>query len=232
LSEFQELYEADEFYAWLGLSSPLMYAAHKAAGGMTSIYRQIGLGCQRVFTEVIQDHLGLSPEAARWSYELRFRGKKPRRLSLDGRIPAAKIPDPKARARFEKWLTTACREIGLPAASRQSLQGCVFEVRQGYKSKDAKRQNADVANAAAAYARQYLPVVFLLSSQIDSDVAERYQRASWLLLRGATQGTALNSAYVFSKEVVGYDLASFFQRNSPVLKEKIENVLRQLLSDH
>lgn len=64
LAEFQELYESDEFYSWFGLSSPLMYAAHKAAGGMTSIYRQIGMGCQWVFAEVLQDHLGLTAEAA------------------------------------------------------------------------------------------------------------------------------------------------------------------------
>ena len=44
LGEFQKLYREDPFYCWLGLDNPLMYAAHKAAGGMTSIYRQIGMG--------------------------------------------------------------------------------------------------------------------------------------------------------------------------------------------
>lgn len=48
-----------------------------------------------------------------------------------------------------------------------TLKGAVFEVRQGYKSKDAKRQNADIANAAAAYTQAYLPCVVMLSSQID-----------------------------------------------------------------
>ena len=33
------------------------------------------------------------------------------------------------------------------------LKGTVFEVRQGYKSKDSKRQNADIANAATAYTK-------------------------------------------------------------------------------
>ena len=42
--QFKQMYGADPFYAWVGLDSPLMYAAHKAAGGMTSIYRQIGRG--------------------------------------------------------------------------------------------------------------------------------------------------------------------------------------------
>ncbi len=231
LAEFQELYDADEFYSWLGLSSPLMYAAHKAAGGMTSVYRQIGLGCQRVFVQVLQDHLDLSEASSNWSYTIKSRGKKPRRLSLDGRIPLDALPDSSVRARVCRWLDDACEEIGLPFSSRRGLQGCVFEVRQGYKSKDAKRQNADVANAASAYAHQYLPVVFLLSAQIDGDVAERYQRARWLLLRGITQGTAMNSAYVFCAQVVGYDLAAFFQRNSGELRARIEEVLKRLLRE-
>jgi hypothetical protein len=42
--EFQRLYSSDPFYHWIGLDSPLMYAAHKAAGGMTSVYRQLGIG--------------------------------------------------------------------------------------------------------------------------------------------------------------------------------------------
>ena len=36
LGEFQTMYRGDPFYNWIGLDSPLMYAAHKAAGGMTS----------------------------------------------------------------------------------------------------------------------------------------------------------------------------------------------------
>jgi len=42
LAGFKNLYGGDPFYSWIGLDSDLMYAAHKAAGGMTSIYRQIG----------------------------------------------------------------------------------------------------------------------------------------------------------------------------------------------
>lgn len=48
LAEFQTLYGADAFYKWLGLDNPLMYSAHKAAGGITSVYRQIGIGCERL----------------------------------------------------------------------------------------------------------------------------------------------------------------------------------------
>lgn len=60
LQTFSAMYAADPFYHWLGLDSPLMYAAHKAAGGMTSVYRQIGIGSQWIFYQMLQDHLGLS----------------------------------------------------------------------------------------------------------------------------------------------------------------------------
>lgn len=58
LEQFQRLYQSDPFYNWLGLDNPLMYAAHKAAGGMTSIYRQIGIGSEKLFRTVLQDSLG------------------------------------------------------------------------------------------------------------------------------------------------------------------------------
>jgi hypothetical protein len=231
LEQFQRLYESDPFYSWFGLSSPLMYAAHKAAGGMTSVYRQIGIGCQWVFVEVLKDHLGLNDETAKWAYTVRSRGSKTRRLSLDGRIPTEAVANPQARQRVTRWLSSAADALELAAASRRNLEGAVFEVRQGYKSKDSKRQNADLANAAHAYRCLYLPVALLLSFQIDEDVAERYERAGWLLLRGTTNGTSLDSAYVFCKETVGYDLAGFFQRNSATLKAQIESVLRKLLSE-
>jgi hypothetical protein len=41
LQQFQNLYANDVFYHWFGLDSSLVYSAHRAAGGMTSLYRQI-----------------------------------------------------------------------------------------------------------------------------------------------------------------------------------------------
>ena len=59
LEQFRKLYQADPFYSWLGLDNPLMYAAHKAAGGMTSSYRQVGIGCEKLFRRVLMDSLSL-----------------------------------------------------------------------------------------------------------------------------------------------------------------------------
>jgi len=92
LGDFQRIYREDTFYSWFGLDNPLMYAAHKAAGGMTSIYRQIGIGSEALVRAILQDELGLSEEQVKWSYKVVGANKKERRLALDARIPSGKTP--------------------------------------------------------------------------------------------------------------------------------------------
>ena len=112
-----------------------------------------------------------------------------------------------------------------------SLKGVVFEVRQGYKSKDSKRQNADLANAHAAYTRGgYLPCMLLLSTQIDEDIVIRYRSENYALLVGSISNSSpITSTYDFMREVIGYDLAGFFERHSNTLKEEVERILELLL---
>ena len=230
LDDFQTLYRGDPFYTWFGLDSPLLYAAHKAAGGMTSVYRQIGTGCERLFQQLLQDTLGLNPEQVTWSYLVPGSDGKQRKLSLDGRIPLSAIPDAAAADRVRLWLRDAANAVKVSKKVAATLEGPVFEVRQGYKSKDAKRQNADVGNAANAYANSYLPTVVLLSSQIDDDISERYARAQWLILRGSLSGSSLQSTYTFAREVLDYDLAGFFTRNAGRIRAEVETVIEALLS--
>ena len=228
LTEFQILYQSDPFYAWFGLDSPSMYAAHKAAGGMTSVYRQIGIGCQRLFVQLLIDNLGLTTQEATWFYEVEKIAGKKQNLYLDARIPIANINASRKLA-VTNWLQTACQEIGVAPEISQVMKGAVFEVRQGYKSKDSKRQTADIANAAAAYRQGYLPVILLFSTQIDDDVAYRYKKARWLILNGTLTGLSTNSAYVFCNEVLGYDLANFFHQYSSEIKQELGSVLETLL---
>lgn len=228
LSEFQRLYQADPFYSWFGLDSHLMYTAHKAAGGMTSVYRQIGIGCQRLIQRIFTDTLGLTAEQSTWSYQIQGTGNKMRRLSLDCRIPTAAVSS-ENRLSVASWLQESCRITGVSIEVSQILKGAVFEVRQGYKSKDSKRQNADIANAAAAYYEAYLPVLLLLSTQIDLDVAYSYRNARWLILYGTITGSTSDSTYEFFSQVLNYDLAGFFQRHSTRFKQEVETVLQALL---
>ena len=165
---------------------------------------------------VVSDHV------AQWT---------PTKLYLDGRVPIDKIGDEDRRSRFRWWMTDSAKILDVDDNVFQSLTGVVFEVRQGYKSKDSKRQNADLANAATAYTKGYLPCVVVLSGQIDSDVLMRYRTAKWSVVTGATGAASpLLSTYDFMRDIVGYDLEAFFERNSASLRDEIEAILSALLS--
>ncbi|MCK4660507.1 MAG: hypothetical protein KAV82_13375 [Phycisphaerae bacterium] len=230
LNDFQRLYRSDPFYSWFGLDNPLMYAAHRAAGGMTSVYRQIGMGCERLIRQLLQDYLGLCPTDTTWSYTTVGVNKKTRKLSLDGRIPLDELKKDEDRQRVKGWIGAECKDLGVDPSIAQSLKGVVFEIRQGYKSKDAKRQNADIANAATAYTQAYLPCLLILSAQIDTDIASRYQQEQWAILIGTVDNNPVTSTYAFMRDVVGYDLAAFFERHKQTLHKTIDAVLNALLS--
>ena len=230
LETFQRLYKADAFYSWFGLDNPLMYAAHKAAGGMTSIYRQIGIGGERLFRQILIDTLGLSEEDATWWYKRETRDGKRQKLYLDGRIPIHAVSDEAARGRISDWVQRAAEDVGVQQPIIDSLTGIVFEVRQGYKSKDSKRQNADIANAASAYINTYLPCAVILSNQIDGDIQSRYRGERWAMVTGTIEtDDDLRSTYAFTRQVLGYDLAAFFERNAPQLRTELERILQSLL---
>lgn len=208
-----------------------MYAAHKAAGGMTSVYRQIGIGCERLFRTILKDSLALAAEDVTWSYKVPLESGKVRVLSLDARVPIGNIADAAKKARFKSWMKSYGKRIGIDPKVFASLAGTVFEVRQGYKSKDAKRQNADIANAATAYTKGYLPCAAILSTQIDGDILLRYRAEKWGVLTGVVGANdPLISTYDFMRDVIGYDLAGFFTRNSKALHMEIDTVLKALLT--
>ena len=231
LPQFQSLYGSDPFYSWFGMNNPLMYAAHKAAGGMTSVYRQIGIGCEKMFRRVLANELGLSATDVVWSYTVPLPSGKTKTLHLDGRVPLESITDTAKRERFREWMRSAATQAGVSSKIFDSLTGTVFEVRQGYKSKDSKRQNADIANAATAYAKAHFPCAVILSAQIDGDVLLRYRSERWAVVTGIVGvNDPLRSTYDFMRDVVGYDLAAFFQRNSDTLKKEVNVVLQALLA--
>ena len=93
-----------------------------------------------------------------WSHETQLPGGTKRRLTLDGRVPLDSIKDQAAKSRFQDWIKRSADLLEVDPNVSDSLKGVVFEVRQGYKSKDSKRQNADIANGKAAYAN-CLPAV-------------------------------------------------------------------------
>lgn len=227
LDEFHAAYSADPLYSWIGLDSPAIYAAHRAAGGITSIYRQIGIGCERLFQTLLRDTLRLTQEQASWQYRVpRPDGDGHRTLRLDGRIDLGHLDDNDARRRIHDWILGYKRKLDV----RSDTRGAVFEVRQGYKSKDSKRQNADLANAIAAYTQQYLPILVVMSLQFDTDLRTRYESGKWGVLTGSVDtDDVYTSTYAFCRQILGYDLAAFFERNSSELRHEVESVVNTVL---
>lgn len=227
LENFLEIYGADIFYSWIGLNSNLMYAAHKAAGGMTSIYRQIGVGCEHLFREIIIDTTHYTNrDFAEWSYKTQTQNGKIKTLSLDGRLELNEIQNLELKEKLQNWIKIYCNNLSVKQIPQN---GVVFEIRQGYKSKDSKRQNADIDNATVAYANGYLPVFAIFSSQIDSDIVRRYKNSRCGVIAGYVSDDPQVSLFAFCKEILGYNLAAFFQNNSDKFKSEIHSVLKILL---
>lgn len=107
----------------------------------------------------------------------------------------------------------------------------MFEVRQGYKSKDSKRQQADIDSASHALKHLYIPTVVLFSQQMDGDLQLRYRQNNWIVLVGdADSSDSIESTYAFAKRILGVDLAAFFVRNSAAMHAEVEAILATLLS--
>jgi hypothetical protein len=229
LARFQDLYGADPLYRWIGLDSDLMYAAHKAAGGMTSIYRQLGIGCERLLRHIVQDCMDLTDEQTAWSYQYDKGDGGQGTHTLDLHIRAQDIRSLQIRERFMLWVRISAEGIGVPAERAVQLEGAAFEIRQGYKSADSKRQNADLRFGMRAYIdANLLPVIAIVSTQASDVVCRRYSDARLLVLRGTLIGAA--STFEFYKHVVGYDLADFFSRNTDVLRVEFERIIERLLT--
>ena len=229
LSEFLKLYRKDPFYSWIGVDSPYMYTAHKAAGCMTSVYRQLGIGCERLFRQILFQQTGYNDFlSAEWSYSTITRSGNPKTLSLDGRLELKDINKTVVKKNAEKWIHSYADELEIDGAN---LKGAVFEVRQGYKSKDSKRQNGDLDNATVAYSKGYFPVFTIFSSQIDADIALRYKNSKCGILIGNIKGSSTTSLYKFCNDVLLFDLAYFFEKNSPTIKRNVNKVLQALFEN-
>ena len=229
LPAFRELYGSDPFYAWIGLDDPLVYTAHKAAGGLTSVYRQIGVGTERLLREIIRDALGLDEKQTAWSYQYRKPDGKNGIHILDARISLRDLNE-LHRRRLADWISSVGPHIGLNAAKLKRINGVVFEIRQGYKSADSKRQNADLRFGMSAYQEGLLPTFMILSRQVSETVIARYRNSNMAVVTGSLLDDPQRSTFAFFEHVVGYDLASFFKRNTETLKSEILKIIHSLLT--
>lgn len=230
LLEFKNLYASDPLYHWIGFDSDLMYAAHKAAGGITSVYRQLGIGCERLIRQIISDQLDLNTKQVIWGYEITKNDGSIAKLTLDAKISVDDIKNSHYQDMINEWLKLSSIKLGLDENRSKTLGGAAFEIRQGYKSADSKRQNADLLNAIRAYNENLLPVMMVLSCQINTIVLKRYQAAQLLVLVGILNDDPTISTYAFCEQILNYSLEDFFRDNSSFIKEEINKVLMSLLN--
>ncbi|MBQ6472933.1 MAG: hypothetical protein IJJ33_13195 [Victivallales bacterium] len=228
VADFHTLYGNDEFYSWIGLDSDLVYAAHKAAGGLTSIYRQIGVGAERLLREIIKQELDLTAEQVAWQYEYQSANNRTAYHILDAKISLSDIHNSIITERFTRWLRAAQVRTG-GAEATINLQGAIFEIRQGYKSADSKRQNADIRFGAKSYQINHIPVVAILSSQVSETVIQRYKNSGMLVITGTRSNDSTISTFSFFREVVGYNLEDFFRRNSVEIQRVVHQLIQSLL---
>lgn len=228
LDEFHSMYGNDIFYSGLGLDSDLIYAAHRTAGGLTSIYRQIGIGVEHLLREIIKENLSLSNEQISWSYTYQLSQNKTGVHTLDARICTNDIRDINQLKNFNEWLQAA-QQLTSGTIAHKHLRGAIFEIRQGYKSADSKRQNADLRFASNAHNNNYLPVIMVMSSQTSQIVIQRYRQNGILVLTGEDSLDNTSSTYAFFVDIIGFDLSDFFARNSDTIKKRIGTIIRKLL---
>lgn len=212
-----------------GLDDPAVYAAHKAAGGLTSVYRQIGIGSERLFRSILTHSLGLEDAQLNWHYDYQKPDGKFGTHTLDAAIKLEHLTDDAAK-RVTEWLRLSQQTIGNSSSGMIAPIGAVFEVRQGYKSADSKRQNADLRYGVRAYQAGLLPAFAIMSSQVSEPVLRRYRSDGMLVLTGVLDDDPTISTFAFFDQVVGFDLAGFFERNKGRLQTEMQQIIVQLLS--
>lgn len=227
LREFQDLYGQDPFYSWLGLDDAAVYAAHKASGAITSVYRQIGVGSERLLRQVISTEFSLDGDQLDWSYEYERPRGKPGVHHLDARISLSDLR-PSDQDRLRDWLGGVPAYLTGLESQTSEFRGVVMEIRQGYKSADAKRQNADLRFGMRAYQASLLPVILIMSTQVSEAVINRYRSDGMLVLVGTSLGNAYESTYSFVDSVIDFDLKDFFARNASALLE-VRKIMREIL---
>jgi len=229
IEQFKKMYGDDPLYHWVGLDSDLMYAAHKAAGGMTSIYRQLGIGCERLLRKIIQDEYQLNNTQVAWSYTYDKGDGVLATHTLDACIRTNDINNRIKREAFSNWLIATAHSMDYSESNVKALNGAVFEIRQGYKSADSKRQNADLRFGMRARSDDaLLPVIVIVSTQVNNTVFHRYRDQRLHMMLGVLKGE--NSTFSFFSDVVGYDLVDFFQRNKATIRKRFKAIIKQLLT--
>jgi hypothetical protein len=140
------------------------------------------------------------------------------------------VTDDVKRCRVQAWITESARAVGIDDAIAAQLKGAVFEVRQGYKSADSKRQNADLSFGIHALKAGYLPCVLVFSGQVSETVVRRYRADGMYVLLGSSSSQAHMDTRDFFRDVIGWDLVSWLDKQGDGIRNELESIVKYLLS--
>ncbi|HEX3551376.1 MAG TPA: hypothetical protein VHT53_13410, partial [Candidatus Elarobacter sp.] len=191
--------------------------------------RQLGRACEALYRQIIADCTNIAPADLTWQYVSTGSGGRSEVLTLDAKIALADLQS-EQRRRMRRWMKDCIAKLPMPSSKIDTLLGAVFEIRQGYKTKDSKRQNADLRFANRALGEDFLPVMMLASAQVDQDVYRRYIGANLHVLVGSRHFDAALSTFAFFDRVLGYDLIAFYERNASAIKNEMEAIFKKILS--
>ena len=136
---------------------------------------------------------------------------------------------PENSLKLTNWIGHASEAAGLAPEIALALRGAVFEIRQGYKSADSKRQNADIGFGTHALKEGYLPCVMVFSGQVSQTVVTRYKAQGLYVMLGSRNPLAHESTFDFFRNAVGWDLEEWMLTNQAALKTEIQSIVKHLL---
>jgi hypothetical protein len=169
------------------------------AGGLTSVYRQIGVGTEHLLRAIIRDSLGLTAEETTWSYRYRKPNGKTGVHSLDAKISFADLSDAQRRI-FIEWMEVVGPHVDLTPANGS-----------GYKVSFLKSGKVIKARTLNVRMRIYVrheclsggiaSCIHDLSQQVSETVIDRYRKDKMAVLTGTLAETRYHRPSHFSNRL-------------------------------
>lgn len=195
-NDFKKLMASDPAFSALGLDDERYIIARIGGNLVTSIHRKIGDMYEGIFAYLLKSKYGMAEAELHYSVNVQIGGRLQER-STDGLLKRDMMP-----SHFPtKWLS--CDGIG-------------FELRSCYQIGDSKRIQADYDMALALKEQNIQPIMLIFCITSLRSPVDRLSK-SWELYEGL-------DSFKVVQQITDFDLYSFLQSNSKVLKKAIDNI--------
>lgn len=213
-----ERYAQDPLYSIFGLDSPEYVGATLSGGTVTSIHRKLGDIYEDCVKMIFVHCLKQTPAQVTYSATI-MSGDTEEERSADAYLQFDRL-EPDDRERVEAFCSEELHK--LTDDPKVTLIGIGLEVRHCYATGDSKRAQADEAMGRHFYLSGVLPVVPFFCNQSNPSIIRRYKsRSIWVVKEGI-------DSYETVKQLSGFDMYDFMQRNRDDFRTPIIELLRSL----